>query len=62
MKNPGHNPYANEDNSPMVDVIYRNRLVSRSINPNQRRWKPWKPGYEGQWDIVSYQPSGEINQ
>lgn len=55
MKNPGFNPFADKDNPPMIDIKFRNGEVARGVDPSKFRWAPWKPGYQGHWDISDYQ-------
>ena len=52
QRNPGRNPFEGNDSPPLVDIRYRNGLVARAVNPNQRRWKRWPKG-EDSFDIVS---------
>jgi len=42
----------------LVDVTYRNGVVSRGIDPKQRRWKSWPDGPD-EWDIVRWQKARE---
>jgi len=39
----------------LVDVRYRNGVVSRGIDPKKRRWEPWD--FESEWDIAEFQVS-----
>src|SRR3546814_5910094 len=40
-----------------VDIRLRNGSVHRGINPKDWRWKPWRDGYESDFDITSWQAS-----
>src|SRR3546814_1094046 len=40
-----------------VDIHLRNGSVHRGINPKDWRWKPWRDGYESDFDITSWQAS-----
>src|SRR3546814_8902262 len=42
-----------------VDIRLRNGSVHRGINPKDWRWKPWRDGYESDFDITSWQRSEE---
>lgn len=55
--NPGRNPFAGNENPPLVDVRYRCGVVARCVRPDQRRWKPWPGGVVCSWDILSWQLS-----
>ena len=55
--NPGRNPFAGNENPPLVDVRYRCGVVARCVRPDQRRWKPWPGGVVCAWDIVSLRPA-----
>src|SRR3546814_4348058 len=37
-----------------VDIRLRNGSVHRGINPKDWRWKPWRDGYESDFDITSW--------
>lgn len=52
--NPGRNPFAGEENPPLVDVRYRCGVVARCVRPDQRRWKRWPDG-DSAFDILSWQ-------
>jgi hypothetical protein len=43
-----------------VDVIFRNGIVKRNIDPSKWRWKSW--GWEADFDIVRYQRSLEHHE
>lgn len=51
--NPGRNPFEGNDSPPLVDIRYRNGLIARAVNPNQRRWKRWPKG-DDSFDIMSW--------
>jgi hypothetical protein len=41
-----------------VDILLRNGMVVRNVDPHQWRWKPWPEGPSG-GDIEKYQKSTE---
>ena len=40
-----------------VDIKLRNGSVHRSVDPKHWRWKPWREGYESDFDIVQWMVS-----
>src|SRR3546814_16421183 len=40
-----------------VDIRLRNGSVHRGITPKDWRWKPWRDGYESDFDITASQAS-----
>lgn len=56
QRNPGRNPFEGNDSPPLVDIVFRNGVIARSVEPHKRRWKPWPDGPSA-WDIVRYQPA-----
>lgn len=43
-----------------VDIILRNGMILRSIDPTKWRWKPW--GFESDFDIVKWQRSFDMKK